>query len=56
LKAAAKASAAERDQERHDSLLTLQATQQRLEEKQHGRKKFELRIEELVRYDGLMNG
>ncbi|CAK9224132.1 unnamed protein product [Sphagnum troendelagicum] len=56
LKAAAQASAAERDKERHDSLLTLQATQQRLEEKeqelkeaQQGRKKFELKMEELAR-------
>jgi hypothetical protein len=61
LKAAAQASAAERDKERYDSLLTLQATQQRLEEKeqelkeaQQGRKKFELQMEELARYDGLM--
>ncbi len=63
LKAAAQASAAERDKERHDSLLTLQATQQRLEEKeqelkeaQQGRKKFELQMEELARYDWFMKG
>ncbi len=63
LKANARILVVEKYKEKHDILLTFQATQQQLEEKeqelkeaQQGKKNFELKMDELAWYDGLMKG